>query len=226
MSWMCRRWASTSRSGASRCASTWTAFDSSGGAVSFLSPARFYTADEFEGWLLNAFAFDPARDWRPRFVVLHNTSEPTIAQRPHGFTAQHMVNIRDGYESKTPPWHAGPHVFVDQNGVWLFSDMRAPGVHSPSWNGESWGMELLGEYEVEAAQTGPGAAIVANAVRALAAMHLKARLDSSTIHLHKWDPKTDHKSCPGRNIDLGDVQHRVHNRVIELMKLKGAHEQA
>lgn len=187
--------------------------------MGFHVPARFYKPAEFQGWLLNAFAFDGKTGWRPRFCVLHNTSSPTIAQRPKGFFLSHMENLRDYYKGQSPPWHAGPHLFVDQNGIWVFSEMDAPGVHSPSWNQWSWGVELLGEYESEAAQSGPGATIVHNAVIALAAMHVKAGIDTSTLKLHKYDPLTTHKSCPGRNIDYGDIQMRIHNRIVQL---KGA----
>src|SRR5437868_12726973 len=89
--------------------------------------------------------------WRPSFVVVHNTSVPRITDRPNGFTDAHMRNLESFYRDQQK-WSAGPHAFVDQNGIWLFTPLTAPGVHSPSWNHSSWGIETLGDYETEAFQ--------------------------------------------------------------------------
>ena len=148
-------------------------------------------------------------DWRPEFVVLHNTGSPTILQRPLGFTAQHMANLSEFYAGKG--WHAGPHFFVDQNGVWAFSRADRPGVHSPSWNPVSWGVEMLGDYDTESFDAGPGARVQANAVFLLAALHRRAGLDSHTLWLHKEDPLTTHKDCPGGHVQKEAVIGRVHD---------------
>lgn len=150
-------------------------------------------------------------DWHPDFVVLHNTGSPTILQRPHGFTAQHMVNLAEYYAGKG--WHAGPHFFVDQNGVWAFSRADRPGVHSPSWNQVSWGVEMLGDYDQESFDAGPGALVQANAVWLLAALHRRAGLDSHTLRLHKEDPETSHKDCPGLHVSKAAVIGRVHDLI-------------
>ena len=49
--------------------------------------------------------------WRPQFVVVHNTSVPSLAQRPNGFTQQHIQNLkslyrtsRDGVPDHTALW--------------------------------------------------------------------------------------------------------------------------
>jgi hypothetical protein len=147
-------------------------------------------------------------DWKPEFVVLHNTGAPTLAQRPQGFLPQHMINLAEYYSGLG--WHAGPHFFCDQNGIWAFSRADRPGVHSPSWNEISWGVEMLGDYDSEDFASGPGALVAENAVFLLAALSQRAGLDSHTMRLHRWDPKTSHKDCPGGHVSAGAVIGRVH----------------
>lgn len=118
--------------------------------------------------------------WRPHFVVVHNTSAPTLAQRPEGFTHQHMLNLQEFYRD-TQGWSAGPHCFVDQNGIWVFTPLTTPGVHSPSWNAVSWGVETLGEYMSEEF----GDPIRRNLVSCLATLHGAMGLDSHTLRFHK-----------------------------------------
>ena len=45
----------------------------------------------------------------------------------------------------------------------------------------------------------------ANATSALAALHALAGIDPETLRLHKEDPLTTHKSCPGTNIVKNDL---------------------
>ncbi len=154
--------------------------------------------------------------WKPEFVVLHNTGAPTLSQRPQGFMPQHMTNLAEYYASLG--WHAGPHWFCDQNGVWAFSSSERPGVHSPSWNDISWGVEMLGDYDREAFDSGPGAQVASNAVFLLAALHKRAGLDSHSMKLHRWDPLTSHKDCPGAAVSQPAVVQRVHDlRVHDLL---------
>lgn len=149
--------------------------------------------------------------WQPDFVVLHNTGNPTLAMRPHGFDTQTIANLAHYYAGLG--WHAGPHFFVDQQGIWVFSSPEAPGVHSPSWNHISWGVELLGDYERDGIQSGAGAKVYQNGLFLLAALHQRARLDSQTLRFHKEDPLTTHKECPGRHIIKADVIAQLHARL-------------
>jgi len=61
-------------------------------------------------------------------------------------------------------WSGGPHVFVADDLLWAFTPLTVPGVHSPSWNDVSRGVELVGDYSTE--QIVPG--LKANAISALA----------------------------------------------------------
>ena len=175
---------------------------------------RFFTADDFDAFAENNLTLGT---WRPQFIVLHNTGTPNISQRPHGYTDQTIANLRDFY-TNTNHWHGGPHLIVDQNGIWILNDLRYKGVHSPSWNALSWGVEMLGDFDHDDPKSGTGAVIVEHSVRALAALYSAAGIDSHTLKFHREDPLTTHY-CPGHKFVAGDKEAligRIHNRIVEL----------
>ena len=149
-----------------------------------------------------------------RFVVLHNTGSPTLAQRPDGLTAQHIENLKSYYEGLG--WHAGPHLFVDDHGIWAFSPLTAPGVHSPSWNHCSWGVEQLGDYDQEDYNSGRGDAVKGNAIAAVAVLSRAGGLDSHSMRLHRADPLTTHRDCPGASCadEAGHFMDAVHAYIV------------
>ena len=138
--------------------------------------------------------------WHPQFVVVHNTYIPKLADwhKVPGLTR--MQNFQSYYRD-TQHWSAGPHLFVADDLIWVFTPLDTPGVHSPSWNAVSWGVELVGDYSVEPFS----AAVQSNAASALAALHALAGIDPDSLRLHKEDPKTTHKNCPGANIAKNEV---------------------
>jgi len=141
--------------------------------------------------------------WRPSFIVLHNTAVPTLADRPNGFTQQHMQGFVEYYRD-TMHWSAGPHLFVDDHQIWVFTPLTTPGVHSPSWNSIALGIEMLGDYAREPFDTGRGLAVRQNMEAAMASLSSLLGLDPASFRLHKEDPKTTH-ICPGKNVSKGDV---------------------
>jgi hypothetical protein len=138
-------------------------------------------------------------NWRPSFVVLHNTFNPTLAMRPNGLTQQNIMNSQSYYRDHRH-WSAGPHLFVDDRQIWVFTPLTVPGVHSPSWNGVSLGVEMLGDYQKEAFDGGRGLDVRRNAVAAIAILSEVLALDPDGMRLHREDPKTTHKECPGDNV--------------------------
>lgn len=148
--------------------------------------------------------------WWPSFVVLHNTGIPTLAQRPNGLTLQHILGLEAYYRDELG-WSAGPHLFIDDRKIWVFSPLTAPGVHSPSWNGIALGVEMLGDYGTELFASGRGLQVHTNAIRALATLHMVLGLKVETLHFHKEDPKTTHKSCPGKNVVKSIIIQEVSN---------------
>jgi hypothetical protein len=147
-------------------------------------------------------------DWRPQFVVLHNTSEPRLSQWHSTPGETRMANLEDYYKNQQG-WSAGPHLFVADDLIWVFTPLTTSGVHSPSWNGLTWGVEMVGEYEEEPF----GPAVRENTVDALAILHAWRGIDPQTLRFHKEDPKTTHKECPGKNVDKADMIQRVENRM-------------
>lgn len=154
-----------------------------------------FTPDAF-GQYVDTIAFDT---WRPQFVVLHNTAVPKLADW-HSVSGEVRMRGLERYYRDTQHWSAGPHLFVADDLIWVFTPLSVPGVHSPSWNSIAWGVEMVGDYEVEPFD----AAIRSNAVSALAVLHGALGLDPNTLRLHKEDPLTTH-NCPGKNVDKADM---------------------
>jgi hypothetical protein len=127
---------------------------------------------------------------------LHNTQIPTLAQW-HSESGKARMNGFVEYYRDEQGWSAGPHLFVADDVIWVFTPLSTPGVHAPSWNRVAWGVELVGDYDNEAMPD----ALRENAVSALAALHVLGNLDPATLKLHKEDPLTTHKSCPGQAVD-------------------------
>lgn len=136
-------------------------------------------------------------DWKPELIVVHHCAEPSLAQRPKGFIPQHMQNLKEFYEGKG--WSAGPHMFVDDHAVWLFSPMTARGDHAVSFNRNSIGIEMLGDYDSEDPKSGRGLAVVTLTAKVVKLLMKKLGKDTSCIRFHRDDPKTS-KTCPGKKI--------------------------
>ena len=171
----------------------------------------------------SAWETDPhARSKRPLFIVLHNTSAPTLAQWVEMGPAHdaRLHNLQNYYEGMG--WHAGPHYFVSRAHINGFSDPVRPGVHASCFNGVSIGIEMAGEYNVEAFDSGDGAQVRDMAVLALAALHNKLGLEPLPfshgvcgLHFHR-DCVQDHHDCPGSNVHRDDVIARVQAKMAEL----------
>jgi len=150
------------------------------------------------------------RDWRPSFIVLHNTAVPTLASLPHGFSQASMKGFQNYYQD-TMSWSAGPHLFVDDNQIWVFTPLTVYGIHSPSWNTVSFGVEMLGDYATEDFSTGRGLAVQQNAASAIATLSSALRIAPNSMKLHKEDPLTTHV-CPGIGVVKSDFITAVINQ--------------
>ncbi|HZU27297.1 MAG TPA: N-acetylmuramoyl-L-alanine amidase [Bryobacteraceae bacterium] len=156
---------------------------------------RGFSADDFDEYV-SGLSFNA---WRPQFVVLHNTAAPTLAQWHSVPGATRMANLESYYRDEQK-WSGGPHLFVADDLIWVFTPLTVPGVHSPSWNLISWGVEMVGDFDTEEFADPQKT----NVFRALAALHAAAGLDPMSLRLHREDPKTTH-ACPGANIRKADV---------------------
>lgn len=167
--------------------------------------------------------------WRPSLIVWHNTAAPTLAQwresaakdRTRGLIpGQTRINNLVTY-FKGRGWSSGPHAFVADDAIWLFTPFTAKGTHSPSWNGMSIGIEMIGDFSKEDDESGAGLMVRKNTIALTALLCEKLGLDpQQAIKLHKEDKKTDH-DCPGANI-ARDKKKMV-QEVIEYMGHAGEH---
>lgn len=104
----------------------------------------------------------------PTFVVLHHTSIPDTQYarardgswdaNEQGLSDQQIYAKRkqqlDGimsYYRGSLGWNRGPHLFIDDRWIWLFTPMYYPGIHAAEGNGTeasySIGIEVIGHYE-------------------------------------------------------------------------------
>lgn len=152
-----------------------------------------FTADEFDAYL-KTLDFSA---WRPEFVVVHNTQIPRLDE----WSGPGEMDIMTRWYRDQQHWSAGPHLFIDDIGIWVFTPLTTPGVHAPSWNAVSLGVEIVGDFSAESFGDEQKALVI----RALAALHLTLGWLVPSIRLHKEDPKTTHTGCPGRNVNKAEL---------------------
>ncbi len=156
--------------------------------------------------------------WRPSKIVWHNTAAPTLAQwiktaesdRAAGLVPG-ITRIRnlEAFFRDNNGWSGCPHLFIANDFIWEMNVLTSPGVHTPSWNGTSIGIEMIGDYDTEQADSGEGLKVKQNTIFATALLCSAIGLEptsgevssnhgtSGTIFLHKQDWKTTH-ACPGK----------------------------
>lgn len=179
---------------------------------------RAFTADSVGAYLRSL-----PRPSFVRFVVVHNTGAPNLktyrgyADRKNPITDAQWLRNLEGFYRDQQKWHAGPHWFVTPNpaGLLAFTPSTIPGVHSPSWNSQSLGVEMVGDYQVEPFDP----AVQRNVVALLAELHLWLGLSPDTIRFHREDPGTTHKDCPGKNVNKAQLIAAVRARMDQI---KGA----
>lgn len=134
-------------------------------------------------------------------ITLHHTADPSLADRPKGFTIRHIENIRDYYINKKG-WSAGPHLFIDEDQIFGMCDLRKNGVHAISFNSYAIGIEVLGNYDSEDPKSGRGLACWQTAAAAVRVLLPWLGFDANleTILFHRDDEETD-KSCPGTLVE-------------------------
>jgi hypothetical protein len=158
-----------------------------------------FTAPDFRKYV----AKQSFMTWRPRFVVVHNTAIPSFAKW-HDYTGEQRMRGLEHFYRDERGWSAGPHLFVADDFIWVFTPLITSGVHSPSWNSFSWGVEVVGDYETEALSP----PVEANVIDAIATLHAAAGLDPQGMRAHREDPLTTHQ-CPGRHLDVAHLRDQV-----------------
>lgn len=152
--------------------------------------------------------------WRPSFIVLHNTAIPTLAKRPKGLTLQNIKGLEIFYRDEKK-WSAGPHLFIDDKQIWVFTPLTVPGVHSPSWNSSSLGIEMLGDYLKESFTSGRGLKVRQNTISAMTTINSILGIDPHTMKLHREDPLTTH-ACPGSAVRKLEIIQAVQDSLVAI----------
>lgn len=153
--------------------------------------------------------------WRPSMIVLHNTAAPSLAQW-HETAAKDQAAGRvpgasriaslEQYFRNDQGWSGAPHLFVADDRIWVFNPLTLPGVHSPSWNGISIGIEMVADFAREDDDAGPGLKVRRNAEFCTAVLCATLGLDpQKAVKLHREDPKTTH-DCPGKDFAQDEAQ--------------------
>jgi hypothetical protein len=163
---------------------------------------------------------------KPAFITLHNTSTPDIKLWQSWLPAkrqQYILNMQPYYENMG--WRGGPHFFVPPQEdicAFGFNDLMSAGTHASCFNNLSIGIEMVGEFNTEAFDQGPGAQVAENAIYLLALLHNKIGLTPSPylynqhgLHFHV-ECKADNHDCPGRSVHKADVVTRVTAKMAEL----------
>jgi hypothetical protein len=167
-----------------------------------------YTQAEFAAYV----AAMPKLPWI-EFFTAHNTAAPTLEQWETigGATpAERIANLQSFYENEDH-WHAGPHLFIDREHIWTFTDLTVPGVHASCFNHISAGMEMVGDFSTEPFDP----QVRDNAVFAMALLHKHCGLrpdryvyGQTGLHLHR-DCVADHHPCPGAHVNRADFVARI-----------------
>lgn len=164
----------------------------------FLKTPLSFTPDEFKAYL--------SKINKPKYaerICLHHTASPSLVQRPIGFTPQHLLNLKSYYQNDLK-WRSSPHIFIDdqEKCIHVLSDLTSPGTHAVSFNANSIGIEVLGDYDIEEPKLGRGLKCWQNAVLASQMLSdaFKIELNVFTLLFHRNDPKTQ-KTCPGKKVD-------------------------
>lgn len=181
---------------------------------------RGFTQEQFRAYLAD-YRFGP---WRPSLIVWHNTAAPTLAQW-HATAEQdkdkglapgttRIANL-ERYFRNDRGWSGAPHFFIADDLIWVFNPLDKPGVHSPSWNSRSIGIEMVADFDREDDDSGAGLKVRNNTIFVTAVLCEAFGLDPhAAIKLHREDPKTTH-ACPGK--DFADDKTEAVNAVAALL---------
>lgn len=146
--------------------------------------------------------------WKPSYVVVHHTGAPTLknwldwqARKAPVTDAQWLKNLA-AYYGNNLGWSSGPQFFFTPNNFCVLSPPEKRGIHAASFNGNSWGVEMVGNFDTETW----GGAYRQKYIEGLACLHMATGMaldpyvrGKSGLHFHRDDPLTS-KTCPGKNV--------------------------
>jgi len=196
--------------------------------MAFLDKAQRYTKDGIVAFILNTpktgFKANPHTGvtWCPVGVVIHNTGEPDLDQWAAYSQAQREHwgdNLNNYYRGMG--WHSGPH-FAATPETWSYNlcDVQADGIHDSCRNVDYFGVETVGNFEVDEddPNSAAGKQSLDNAINIVAALCVRFGFDpDKRIDFHR-NCKRDGHACPGSLVPDQLVIGSVKKRVAEINK--------
>jgi len=127
----------------------------------------------------------------PTFIVIHHTWKPTVDD----WNGKKTMDALDNYYRGLGWGGNGPHLFIAEDGIWLFTDMYDVGIHAGAGNGTlksgySIGIEVVGNYD-NAVWEGE---TYDNTVGVIKILQEKLGIPDKEIAFHR---DFSSKSCPG-----------------------------
>lgn len=120
------------------------------------------------------------------------------------------VQWRDGSGNLRQGWPAAPHLFIAPDGLWIGTPFTTRGVHAGAWNGWSWGIEVVGDYNTKPWDVATRTIVIEVVQSVFAWANLNAAsLDTLRGHRECGSSKT----CPGSAIDMDLVRGWVNERL-------------
>lgn len=187
--------------------------------MSYNNTGKVWTPDSFGEYLKTL----KRPDWA-KAVCLHHTASPSLAQRPKGWTIQHIENMREFY--KGMGWKSGPHLYTDEDQVFGMTPLTETGVHAVSFNRSAIGIEALGFYSKgqEDPKSDRGLYVWLNTARITRLLldWLTLPINEKTVLFHRDDPKTS-KDCPGSQVSKDWIIQEIKNAPKDTTYLRPIH---
>lgn len=158
-----------------------------------------YSREQFAAKIA-ALNYPGPTGWRPKGVVLHNTGKPDLAGWKESGPSHdaRIANLLSYYEKQG--WKHGPHWFISRTNISGFSNPLDRGTHSTCFNVTHFGLEMAGDFDTEAFDSGDGALVRDNAVFVIATLCRKFGFNPTDLKFHK-DCPADHHDCPGKHVN-------------------------
>jgi hypothetical protein len=150
------------------------------------------TVLNIDGRLMNAKEFEnhvqtTNLSWA-NTIVIHHTFKPNLADWAACGWECRKENMRLYYQNVLG-WDAGPHLFISDEGIGLFSPLNKRGIGVTGHNSDTIHVEVVGDYTSNM----PIGATYSNTIAAIVALWKK--LPTATLTYHKaLEPSTE---CPG-----------------------------
>lgn len=183
----------------------------------FPAVIAFFTPSEFRAYV-QWVRKNEKYSWSPTGITEHHTAvpNPSYDRWKNGWDEQLLTNARNGY-IKDRGFSAGPHLFTDQNGIWVLNPLSIRGTHAVAFNSTRYGIEMLLNGDDKAqVESEVGRANLRMGQIATAILMKDAGIPTDKLNFHRDDPATS-KTCPGSYVNY----ERFLSGVLEIYKTLG-----